>query len=451
MRIVIAGAGEVGSHLAKMLSSSSETNNITVLDSNPERLETLAGTTDVLTVEGDPSSIEKLKEAGAEKADLFIAVSPAALQDVNIVSALLAKNLGAKKVAARINNEEYMKAENRLLFTSLGIDLLFYPEKVAAEEISELMKHTASTEFMDFAQGKLQMMVFKLDDGASLIGKRPSDFSGTYKDLPFRVVAISRNGKTIIPHTDTKLKMNDLIFMITKKEGVNELMRYTGKPNIKINSMMILGGGKIGEFVAASAARTTSNIKLIELKKDRCTELSEKFDNILVVNGDGRNSDFLIEEGIKDYDSFVAVTSNTETNILACMIAKRFGVPKTIAEVENIEYIQLAKGMGVDAVINKKLITAGRIFKLTLSSKVRNVKYLSGTEAEVIEYIVNPESKITTAPLKELDFPKDAIIGGLVRGKESIIAVGSTRIMPYDKVAVFALPHAVKEVDKFFN
>ena len=314
MRIVIAGAGEVGSHLAKMLSSSSETNNITVLDSNPERLEALAGTTDVLTVEGDPSSIEKLKEAGAGKADLFIAVSPAALQDVNIVSALLAKNLGAKKVAARINNEEYMKAENRLLFTSLGIDLLFYPEKVAAEEISELMKHTASTEFMDFAQGKLQMMVFKLDDGASLIGKRPSDFSGTYKDLPFRVVAISRNGKTIIPHTDTKLKMNDLIFMITKKEGVNELMRYTGKPNIKINSMMILGGGKIGEFVAASATRTTSNIKLIELRKDRCTELSEKFDNILVVNGDGRNSDFLIEEGIKDYDSFVAVTSNTETN-----------------------------------------------------------------------------------------------------------------------------------------
>lgn len=451
MKIVIAGAGEVGSHLAKMLSSSSESNNITVLDSNTERLEALAGTTDVLTVEGDPSSIEKLKQAGADKADLFIAVSPAAMQHVNIVSSLLAKNIGAKKVAARINNEEYMRAENRLLFTSLGIDLLFYPEKVAAEEICELMKHTASAEFMDFAQGKLQMIVFKLDDGASLIGKRPSDFSGTYEDLPFRVVAISRNGLTIIPHTDTKLKMNDLIFMITKKEGVNELIQFTGKPNIRINSLMILGGGKIGEFVAARTSRTTPNIKLIELKKDRCTELSEKFNNILVVNGDGRNSDFLIDEGIKDYDAFVAVTSNTETNILACMIAKRFGVMKTIAEVENIEYIQLAKGMGVDAVINKKLITAGRIFKLTLSSKVRNVKYLSGTEAEVIEYIVNPESKITSAPLKELDFPKDAIIGGLIRGKESIIAVGSTQIMPYDKVAVFALPHAVKEVDKFFN
>ena len=344
-----------------------------------------------------------------------------------------------------------MKAENRLLFTSLGIDLLFYPEKVAAEEISELLKHSASTEFMDFAQGKLQMIVFKIDDGASLIGKRPSDFSGMYKELPFRVVAISRNGRTIIPHTDTKLKMNDLIFMITKKEGVSELMSYTGKPNIKINSLMILGGGKIGEFVAASAIKTTPNIKIIELRRERCTELSEKFNNILVVNGDGRNSDFLIDEGIKDYDAFVAVTSNTETNILACMIAKRFGVMKTIAEVENIEYIQLAKGMGVDAVINKKLITAGRIFKLTLSSKVRNVKYLSGTEAEVIEYIVNPESKITGAPLKELDFPKDAIIGGVIRGKESIIAVGSTQIMPYDKVAVFALPHAVKEVDKFFN
>ena len=451
MKIVIAGAGEVGSHLAKMLSSSSETNNITVLDSNPERLEALAGTTDVLTVEGQPSSIEKLKEAGAGKADLFIAVSPAALQDVNIVSALLAKNLGAKKVAARINNNEYMKAENRLLFTSLGIDLLFYPEKVAAEEIYELLKHSASTEFMDFAQGKLQMIVFKLDDGASLIGKRPSDFAGKYDPLPFKVVAISRGGETIIPHTDTKLKMNDLLFMITKKQGVDELMHFFGKPNIKITSLMILGGGKIGEFVAASSSRYTTDIKLIELKKERCTELSEKLNGVLIVNGDGRNSDFLIDEGIKNYDAFVAVTSNTETNILACMIAKRFGVAKTIAEVENIEYIQLAKNMGVDAVINKKLITAGRIFKLTLSSKVRNVKYLSGTEAEVIEYIVNPESKITAAPLKELGFPKDAIIGGVIRGKESIIAVGDTQIMPYDKVAVFALPHAVKEVDKFFN
>lgn len=449
MKIVIAGAGEVGSHLAKMLSS--EANNITVLDISPERLNALTETADVLTVEGNPSSIDKLKEAGADKADLFIAVSPAAFQDVNIVSALLAKNLGAKKVIARINNEEYLTPEKRLLFTSMGIDLLFYPEKVAADEICELIKQTATSEFMDFAHGRLQMIVFRLDDGAPIIGKRLSDFSGVYKDLPFRAVAISRNGETIIPRRDTKLKMNDLIFVITKKEGVNELNSFTGKENVKISSLMILGGGKIGEFVAAKASKEIPNIKLIEIKRERCEELSGKYDNVIIVNGDGRKSEFLIEEGIKDYDAFIAVTSNTETNILACLIAKRFGALKTIAEVENIEYIKLAEGMGVDAVINKKLITAGRIFKFTLSSKVRNVKYLSGTNAEVIEYIVNAESKIVSAKLRDINFPKDAVVGGLIRGAETIIAVGDTQIMPYDKVVVFALPKVVKEVDKFFN
>lgn len=449
MKIVIAGAGEVGSHLAKMLSS--EANNITVLDISPERLNALTETADVLTVEGNPSSIDKLKEAGADKADLFIAVSPAAFQDVNIVSALLAKNLGSKKVIARINNEEYLTPEKRLLFTSMGIDLLFYPEKVAADEICELIKQTATSEFMDFAHGRLQMIVFRLDDGAPIIGKRLSDFSGVYKDLPFRAVAISRNGETIIPRRDTKLKMNDLIFVITKKEGVNELNSFTGKENVKISSLMILGGGKIGEFVAAKASKEIPNIKLIEIKRERCEELSGKYDNVIIVNGDGRKSEFLIEEGIKDYDAFIAVTSNTETNILACLIAKRFGALKTIAEVENIEYIKLAEGMGVDAVINKKLITAGRIFKFTLSSKVRNVKYLSGTNAEVIEYIVNAESKIVSAKLRDINFPKDAVVGGLIRGAETIIAVGDTQIMPYDKVVVFALPKVVKEVDKFFN
>lgn len=449
MKIVIAGAGEVGSHLAKMLSG--QANELTVLDSNPERLNALAETSDVLTVEGNPTSIDRLREAGADKADLFIAVSPAAAQDVNIVSAMLAKGMGAKKVIARVNNEEYLRVENRLMFTEMGIDLLFYPEKIASDEITQLLNQTASAEFMDFAKGSLQMIVFKLEDGAPPIGKRLSDFNSMYTNLPFSTVAISRNGETIIPHIDTKLKMNDLLYVIATKDGVRELAQYTGKPNVKINRLMILGGGKIGEFVASRMSRDIPEIKLIELKKDRCTELSERLGNILVVNGDGRNSDFLIEEGIKDCDAFVAVTSNTETNILACVIAKRLGVRKTIAEVENIEYIKLAEGMGVDAVINKKFITAGRIFKFTLSNRVKNVKYLSGTNAEVLEYLVKAESLVTTAPLRELGFPKDAVIGGLVRGEKAMIATGDTVIMPYDKVAVFALPHAVRSVDKYFE
>jgi len=452
MKIVIAGAGEVGSHLAKMLSN--ESNEITVIDTDYERLEALKTNADVLTIEGNPSAIQVLIKAGVAEADLFIAVNPSESQDVNIVSAMLAKKLGSKKATARINNEEYLSYENKYLFTEMGIDLLFYPEKIAAGEIVDLLKRTASSDSLDFARGKLHMAVFKLEEDSPLIGMNMAEFSNVaaQSGQHFRVVAISRHNDTIIPKFDTKFKYHDLVFIISKREGMDMLMKYVGKHNIEVKRLMILGGSPIGEMLAKQLAKQLDTIKIIEMNKEKCLDLSEKLpDNVIVVNGDGRNSDMLLEESIRDYDAFVAVTNNTETNILACVAAKRLGVARTIAEVENLEYIKLAESMGVDAVINKKLITAGRIFKFTLSNKVRFIKYMSGTNAEVLEFIVAPDTKITKAPLKEMNFPKNAIIGGVIRGNESYIAVGDTHIQAYDRVAVFALPDAVKEVDKFFR
>ena len=452
MKIVIAGAGEVGSHLAKMLSN--ESNEITVIDMDNDRLDALRTNTDVITVEGNPSAIKVLQEAGVATADLFIAVNPSESQDVNIVSAMLAKKLGSKKATARINNEEYLSYENKYLFTEMGIDLMFYPEKIAAGEILDLLKRTASSDSLEFARGKLHMSVFKLEEDSPLIGMNMVEFSqlAQAEGFKFRVVAISRKNDTIIPKFDTKFKYHDLVFIISKREGMDMLLKYVGKHNIEVDSVMILGGSPTGEILAKQLSRQIGSIKLIEKNKEKCLDLSEKLpDNVIVVNGDGRNSDMLLEESIKDYDAFVAVTNSTETNILACVAAKGFGVQRTIAEVENLEYIKLAESMGVDAVINKKLITASRIFKFTLSSKVRFIKYMSGTNAEVLEYIVAPDTKITKAPLKDMNFPRNAIIGGVIRGNESYIAVGDTKIEAYDRVAVFALPDAVKEVDKFFR
>ena len=442
MRIVIAGAGEVGSHLAKMLSN--ESNDITVIDSSEARLTALAANTDIITVVGNPSAIKVLMEAGVDKADLFIAVNPSDSQDVNIVSAMLAKKLGSKKVTARINNEEYLTYENKFLFT----------EKIAAGEIAELLKRTASTNSMDFARGKLQIAVFKLDEDSPVLGMNMLEFSAlAAKDgQKFRVVAIARGDDTIIPKVDTKFKYHDLVFIISTRDGMDVLMGYLGKQDIEVNSLMILGGSPTAEIVAKQMSRQLDSIKLIEMNKAKCLELSERLpDNVIVVNGDGRNSDFLMEEAIKEYDAFVAVTNSSETNILACVAAKSLGVARTIAEVENIEYIKLAESMGVDAVINKKLITAGRIFKFTLSNKVRFIKYMSGTKAEVLEFIVAPDTAITRKPLKDMNFPRNAIVGGVIRGNESFIAVGDTQIQAYDRVAVFALPEAVKEVDRFFR
>lgn len=447
MKIVIAGAGEIGSHLAKMLSM--EFHEITVISPDEESLDTLSSESDIVTVDGNPTSIDVLVRAGTREADLFIAVNPDSEQDVNIVSAALAKKLGAKKVTARINNEEYQKNDNRILFTDLGIDSLFYPEKIAATEIVNLLKQNTASEFMNYSHGKLQLIVYRLEECSPMVDRTVAELRERTQNL-FRSVAISRNGKTIIPKSATRFKTGDVVYLVSKKEGMEQALSLSGKSKVAVRNLMILGGGRIGGMVARSMEKQTENIKLIELKPEKCAHLSETLSRTLVINGDGRNSDLLMQEGIKDMEAFVAVTSSSETNILSCVVAKRMGIPKVIAEVENFEYIRLAEEMGVDSVINKKLITAGKIFRFTLSNKVRSIKVLNGTDAVVLEFIVNTNSKITTGRLRDLGFPEEAIIGGFVRGNESFIADSESTIRPYDQVVVFANPDAVDKVDKFF-
>lgn len=447
MKIVIAGAGEIGSHLAKMLSM--EYHEITVISPDEENLDKISSESDIVTVEGNPTSIDTLISAGVKEADLFIAVNPDVLQDVNIVSAALAKKLGSKKVTARINNEEYQKNDNRILFTDLGIDSLFYPEKIAATEIVNLLKQNTASEFMNYSHGKLQLIVYKLEECSPMVDRTVAELRERTQNL-FRCVAVSRDGKTIIPKSATRFKTGDVVYLVSKKEGMEQALSLSGKSKVAIRNLMILGGGRIGEMVARSMEKQADNIRLIELKPEKCEHLSETLDRTLVINGDGRNSDLLLQEGIRDMEAFVAVTSSSETNILSCVVAKRMGIPKVIAEVENFEYIKLAEEMGVDSVINKKLITAGKIFRFTLSNKVRSIKVLNGTDAVVLEFIVNTNSKITTGKLKDLGFPEEAIIGGFVRGNESFIADSESTIRPYDQVVVFANPDAVDKVDKFF-
>ena len=453
MKIVIVGAGEVGSHLAKMLRNSY--NDVTVIDNDNERLQRVTSIADVGAVNGSPTSIEVLRSADVAAANLFIAVYPRAMQHINIVSALIAKKLGADKVVARINDEGYLDPENKLMFKEMGIELMFYPEKVAADEIVDNLRHSSTAESMDFAHGKLQVALFRIDEDSPMLEIKIGEFASMMQEenVDFRVIAINRNEDTVIPRFDTKFQFHDLVFIITKREGLPVLMKHFGLSRINVDKVMIFGGSVIAEMLARSLSRQISDIKILEIDKERCFELAEKLgsNNVQIVNGDGRNSDFLLDEGIKNYDAFVALTDSDETNILSCVAARKFGVGRTIAEVENIEYIHLAEDMGVDTVINKKLITAGRIFKFTLSGKARLVKYISGTSAEILEYTVSASSRITKGALKDLDFPKEAIIGGVIRGNDSFIAVGDTVIEAYDRVVVFAKSDAVREVDTFFK
>ena len=455
MRIVIEGAGQVGSHLAKMLSM--ESNDITVIDPDPARIRALASTADVTTVQGSPSTISVLKEAGCPEADLFIAVNPRKDQSVNIVSALLAKKLGTRRVIARIDDEAYLSPENKLLFKDMGLDMMFFPEKSASDEIVDMLRHTASTDSLDFARGKLQLTVFKLDDDSPLLDMNVAEFAHTVKamqaDADFRIVAISRNARTIIPTFDTTFKYHDYLYIISRRDGLPALMKFLGKDQVDIRRVMILGGSEIGQMVAERlASQKLDDIKIVDIDPQRCRQLSEDLpDEVSVACGDVRNTDFLQEQDLRNYQAVLTFTGNDEVNILSCVVAKKMGVQRVIAQVENLEYIRLAEEMGVDTVVNKKLITASRIFKFTLSDKVRSVRYVSGTDAEVLEYTAAPGSRITKGILKDVDFPRNAIIGGVIRGGDSFIAVGHSHIEAYDRVAVFALPEAVKEVDRFFR
>lgn len=446
MKIILAGAGAVGAHLAKMLSQ--ENHDITVIDNDPERLRQIGSNLDVLTLEGSAVSIGILKEANIRKADLFIAVTH--YESTNISAAILGKQLGAMKTIARIDNQEYLYTENKEMFQSLGIDYMIYPEKIAAREIVGLLSHTSTSDVVDFSGGKMHLYAFKLEEKAPIINKTLIEVTDPEKILEYRAVAITREGKTIIPRGHDRFKAGDLVYVISNKGGVKHLLNYTGKENVEIRNIMILGGSRIG----VRAARDLGDqhyVKLVELDREKSYKISNQLDNSLVINGDGTNVDLLAQEGLSKMDAFVAVTGNSETNILSCLLAKRMGVKKTIAEVENMDYIPLAETIGIDTIINKKLITAGRIFRFTMSTDVTSIKCLTGTDAEVMEFVAKQDSLVTRGPLNQVDFPEGAIIGGIIRESNGYIANGSSQVKPGDHVVVFALPSAIPYVGRFFS
>ena len=337
------------------------------------------------------------------------------------------------------------------MFINLGIDYLFYPERVAAREVITLLGHTSSTEFVDFSGGKLSLAVIKLEPTSPIVGMSLSDFKpGSDGIFTFRTIAISRDGETIIPHGNDRFQVGDTIYVITTQGATDEVLRFSGKADVEINNMMILGGSRIGVRIATEL-QNEINIKLVDYNPEKAYHLAEILDKTLIINEDGRNTEAMLEEGLNNMDAFVAVTGRAETNILTAMLAKRLGVKKVIAEVENLNYITLAESIGVDTVVNKKLITASNIFRFTMNTDVQAIKCLTGSNAEVLEFIVKPNSAATKCPLSELGFPVDATIGGIVRGDNVMIAVGSTQIQAYDRVVVFAKPNVVSQVGKYFN
>jgi trk system potassium uptake protein TrkA len=446
MRIIIAGAGEVGTHLAKMLSN--ENHEIILIDPEEDRLKPINSSMDVMTHEGSATSVKLLKDSLIKKTDLFIAVTHS--EDTNITASILAKRFGAVKTIARIDNLDYLEHSTLEFFKSIGIDSLIYPELIAAREVLSLLHETGTTDFMEFSDGKLAIYVLNLDEKAPILNKSLIEISENYKIEKYRAVAIKRSGKTIIPKGSERFILGDTVYVISTQEGIEEMMKASGQENFEAESIMILGGSRIGKHIA-SFMQKSCEVKLIDSDFNKCEDLADILDNTLIINGDGRNVDLLEQEGITQMDAFVAVTGNSETNILSCLLAKRMGVKKTVAEVENMEYINLAENTGIDTIINKKISAASRIFRHTTNPNVTQVKCMTGTDAEVLEFNVPANAKITKGTLRSLDFPREAIVGGGTRNGVPFIATGNTIINANDKVVVFTLPSAYDKLSKYFT
>lgn len=445
MKIIIAGAGEVGTHLAKLLSQ--ENQDIVLMDPNEDRLAFTNTNIEIMPVVGNPTSIKDLKNAGIKQVDLFIAVTPE--ETTNITACMLATNLGADKTFARINNYEYLQTKNSDFFKSLGVDSLIYPEMLAAKEIVNAIKKPWARQWWELCNGELILIGVKVRENAPIVGKYLYEISREEKI--YHIVAIKRDSGTIIPSGNDKIMPGDLLYFTTTKDRISEVQHQTGKENIQVKKVIIMGGGRIA-VKTAQYLSSHLQVKILEIDKDKSYKIAEQVPaNTLIINGDGRDTELLIQENIKECDAFIALTGNSETNILACLTAKRFGILKTVAQVENIDYITMAEKMDIGTVINKKLIAASHIYQFLLNADVSNVKCMTFANADVAELVAKEGSKITRKAVKDLNLPKDMTLGGLIRDNTPIIIEGDTRIQPGDHVVIFCLDSAMRKLQNYFN
>lgn len=446
MDIIIAGDGEVGFHLAKTLSKVQH--NITVVDPHSELLQMLQEESDLLTVAGSSTSISVLKNAGISSCDLLISVLHD--ENINIITCILGKKLGAKRTIARVSSIEYLTDDNKSMLRGLGIDEIVSPERIAAKEITNLLTRNTATEIFDFSNGLLSIYMTRIDSDAVFVGKTIAQTAQLYPQMDARIVCIIRRGQTIIPGGNDIYMAGDLIYLLLKPESLEIVKSLFKKTDFKIKSAMILGGGRIG-YRAAMNLQNQMRVRIFEQDLDRCKKLSDDLENAMVINGNGSDISLLMDEGLADTDALIATTGSTETNILSCLHAHKHGVKKTIALVENINYIDVSQDIGIDTIINKKLITASYIARFTLNGEVTSSKWLSGIDAEVFEVMVKQKSPATKDIIMNLKIPAGVSIGGVIRDGESFIAKGNTQIETGDKVVVFSLPESANKVMKLFN
>ncbi len=446
MRIIIAGAGEVGFHLAKMMSH--EAQNIYIIDDNEDRLDYVQSHIDVFGVKGNAKNIHVLKEVKVDSCDLLIAATSS--EETNLLVCINGKKLGAKRTIARISNYEGIGSEMRQLYSDLGVDSIVSPVELASQEIKRLIGQSAFTSDYEFEDGKLTVFGIAISSQSLLKDKCVVDTTHLNPNRSFKPIALLRSDKTIMVQSDTTFLENDIVYFISTPESIDQITALCGQECFEIKNIMILGASRIG-VLTAEILEKNYNVILIEKDKKKAEEIAEHLKKTLVINTDGTDVNALEDENIEDMDAFISVTGNSETNIITSLVAKSHGVRKTIAGVENIDYINLSHNIGIDTLINKKLIAADNIFKFIRKGEVAAIANLHGVDGEIIEFNVKAGTKITTKPLRELKIPSTANIAGIIRDNKGFVPFGGFQLEAGDKAVVFTKTDAIHHIEKFFN
>jgi trk system potassium uptake protein len=446
MRIVIAGAGDIGFHIAKLLTF--EKQDITLIDIDEDVLNRARTHLDVLTLKGDSSSFEVLQEAGVDKARLVIAATTS--EKTNIITAILAKKMGAKQTIARVQSPEYLVKDQKAIFQELGVDSLISPQQLAAYEVLRLLKQGSLTDIFEFEGGQISLIGVLLDDSSPIVNMSIREVDVLYDQIVFKPIALLRGHQTVIPNQNTILRRNDHIYFLARNPDIDTLIKIAGKERRAVRNVMIIGGTEIARKTA-QILEEYYHVVLIEKDKSRCKILVQDLQDTLVVCADPSNLSELEEEGLKKMDAVVALTDNSESNIIASLMAVEAGVYKTIALVSNMHYIRLSQNIGVDTLINEKLIAANNIFRFVRKGNVEAITSIHGSDAEIIEFNITKGHRVTKRSLGELHLPVSAVIGSVLRGKEAIFPDQDFQLQGDDKVILFALPEAITAVEKIFR
>lgn len=448
MRIIVLGAGEVGFDVAQMLSR--ENHDVVVVDEAPHPLENVRSRLDVMTIQGNGTSAEVLKLAGAQSADLIIAVT--SIDEVNVISCMLADRMGAKVTVARVRSGEFSGREAVLSAADLGIDLIIHPEDSTADEIVRLIRRASATDVLNFGDGQLQLVGIRIGANSPVLFKSLEDVASAVPDVQFRVMGIQRGLGTIIPRGSERIHKNDQIFVLVRTDDFSTVAGVFGVSDAKIQDVMVLGGTQVGARVASLLAGDRAmRVKLIEPDRARAEELAAELPGVLVIHGEGSDIDLLATEGITDMDAFIAVKNDEASNLVTCLIAKHLGVNKTVALLSTAAYLPISQRIGIDSAVNKKRSVAAEVLRFLRGKHVLSLATVPGLDAEILELQAGEGSRITRAPVAETKMPEGILIGAVVSPSDVSVATGSTIVQTGDRVIVFTLPSMIGDVEKLFN